>query len=223
MRRRKRFFVALLAVLCTVCALLFAPRATEAVAAPLRSVCSVQGAAEAEAEQAKETDALIQQIKDTYKAAKKRAKRKSFKGKCGAYVNHQLVILGVNTKYIGANGNREYDTYCKLETSTGGFTVRAYGAKQYTLSQALHAIAQEDPHARNILIGFEKGTSAAGKKYGHTLLIHGIEDGKVYFSDSYAQKVEGKKYAEGAPIVCSIETFCKLYKKYKLDGVIWFQ
>ena len=206
MKALRRFALTLLAALCL-----------------LSPMIAVRASADAVVRETSGGEELIEQIRDTYKKAKKASRVKSFKGKCGAYVNHQLVILGVNTKYIGANGNREYDTYCKLETSTGGFTVRAYGAKQYTLSQALHAIAQEDPHARNILIGFEKGTSAAGKKYGHTLLIHGIEDGKVYFSDSYAQKVDGKKYAEGAPIVCSIETFCKLYKKYKLDGVIWFQ
>ncbi len=53
-------------------------------------------------------------------------------------------------------------------------------------------------------------------------MIHGIENGMVYFSDSFAQKVDGVKYKEGEPIVCSIATFAKLYKKYKLDGVIHF-
>ena len=147
----------------------------------------------------KQDESLLDQIRDTYTAAKKRAKRKSFKGKCGAYVNHQLVILGINTKYIGCNGNREYDVYYKKSESTGGYTIRAYGAKKYTLQSALEAIEKENPSARNILIGFQKGTSKAGKKYGHTLLIHGIENGMVYFSDSFAQKVDGKKYKEGEP------------------------
>ena len=167
-------------------------------------------------------ESLMQQIKATYKSAKKRAKVKSFKGKCGKYVNQQLVILGINQKYIGCNGNREYDVYSKKAQSSGGYTIRAYSAKKYSLKSALEAIEREDASARNILIGFQKGTSKAGKKYGHTLFIHGIEDGCVYFSDSFSQTVNGVRYAEGEPIVCSIEQFCKLYKKYRLDGVIWF-
>ena len=223
MHRNKPVFAALLAALCLAVALLPGGRLAEAAAiVPEDSVQSVHGNLMTDADDSTESAALVQQIKDAYKAAKKRANRKSFKGKCGAYVNHQLVILGINQKYIGANGNREFDIYSKLETTTAGFQIHAYSAKQYTLQSALEAIAKEDTHARNILVGFEKGTSKAGKKYGHTLFIHGIENGKVYFSDSFAQKVDGKKYAEGAPIVCSIETFCKLYRKYKLDGVIWF-
>ncbi len=165
---------------------------------------------------------LIAQIRETYKAAKKASRVKSFKGKCGAYVARQLVLLGVNKKYVGSNGNRAFDIYRAMKETTGGYAITAYPAKKYTLKAALEAIAAEDPHARNILVGFEKGTSKAGKRYGHVLLIHGIENGKVYFSDSYAQTVEGKRYKEGEPIVCSIDTFVKLYKKYKLDGVIHF-
>ena len=218
MRRTMRFFAASIAALCLAAALFFDVRPADAAAmASLDAVQIVQAIQETG-----ENADLIAQIENTYAAAKKRAKRKSFKGKCGAYVNHQLVILGINQKYIGANGNREYDIYCKCAESTGGYAITAYGARQYTLQSALEAIAKEDAHARNILIGFQKGTSKAGKKYGHTLLIHGIENGMVYFSDSFAQKVDGKKYKEGAPIVCSIATFAKLYKKYKLDGVIWF-
>ncbi len=170
----------------------------------------------------RESEELKEQIRATYRTAKSKSRVKSFKGKCGRYVNQQLVVLGINTKYIGCNGNREYDIYYKKSTSTGGYSIRAYGAKKYSLKSALEAIAREDAHARNILVGFQKGTSKAGKKYGHTLLIHGIENGMVYFSDSFAQKVDGVKYKEGEPIVCSIATFAKLYKKYKLDGVIHF-
>ena len=167
-------------------------------------------------------ESLIAQINETYKSAKKRAKVKSFKGKCGKYVNQQLVVLGINKKYIACNGNREYNLYCKKRKSSGGYAIHAYGAKKYSLEDALNAIAKEDPEARNILVGFEKGTSKASKKYGHTLFIHGIKNGCVYFSDSFAQAVDGVRYAEGAPIVCTIERFCRLYQRYRFDGVIWF-
>ena len=165
---------------------------------------------------------LIEQIRSTYKKAKKSARVKSFKGKCGKYVNRQLVVLGINTKYIGCNGNRAFDVYKNKEMTSGGCKVTAYPAKKYSLKEALTAIAAKDPHARNILVGFEKGTSKAGRRYGHVMFIHGIENGMVFFSDSYAQTVDGKRYKEGEPIVCSIETFAMLYKKYKLDGVIHF-
>lgn len=165
---------------------------------------------------------LIEQIRDTYKKAKKASRVKTFKGKCGKYVNRQLVVLGINTKYIGCNGNRAFDVYKNKTETTGGYRITAYPAKKYTLKEALTAIEKADPHARNILVGFQRGTSKAGKKYGHVLFIHGIEDGKVYFSESFARTVEGKRYKEGEPIVCSIDSFVGLYKKYKLDGVIHF-
>ena len=169
-----------------------------------------------------ENEDLIEQIRSTYEAVKKTARRKSFKGKCGYYVGLQLVSLGINTQYIGSNGNRAFDVYKDKTETSGGYAITAYPAKEYTLTEALEAIQREDRHARNILVGFEKGTSKAGKKYGHVMFIHGIEDGMVYFSDSYAQTVDGVKYKEGEPIVCSIGTFAAKYQKYKLDGVIHF-
>jgi hypothetical protein len=167
-------------------------------------------------------ESLIEQISKTYKSAKKRAKVKSFKGKCGKYVNHQLVVLGINKKYVGCNGNREFDVYSKKTETTGGYRITAYSHKDYTLKEALEAIAKSDPHARNILVGFEKGFSKAGRRYGHTLFIHGIENGMVYFSDNFTRKIDGKRYREGDPIVCSIDRFVKLYRKCRLDGVIHF-
>lgn len=226
MRRFRHLCIVLSAALCLLTALTPASRADAAARASIKppdpdAIVSTVAQSNAASENTENTD-LIAQIESTYAAAKKRARRKSFKGKCGAYVNYQLVILGINTKYIGANGNREFDIYSKKEKTTGGYTIRSFSAKKYSLKSALEAIEQLDPNARNILVGFEKGSSKAGKKYGHTLFIHGIENGMVYFSDNYAQKVNGKKYKEGAAIVCSIETFAKLYKKCRLDGVIWF-
>ena len=225
MKNAKRPMLALLASACILTAL--RPGATVADSVsfrryerlqPVYSITQNSGVLLQE----QENETLKQQIRTAYRAAKKKARIKSFKGKCGRYVNLQLVILGINQRYIGCNGNREYDAYCKKSASSGGYAIRAYSAKKYSLKQALEAIAKENPNARNILIGFQKGTSKAGKKYGHTLFIHGIENGMVYFSDSFSQKVNGVRYKEGEPIVCSIERFAKLYQKYKLDGVIWF-
>lgn len=220
MKRWKKLSAALMASACLFCALL--PGAALAEAREASRPEFVLNSDEKQSSVQAQNEELIRQISETYRAAKKRARTKSFKGKCGKYVNNQLVILGINQKYICANGNREYDIYSKKSTSSGGYTIRAYGAKKYSLESALLAIERENPNARNILVGFQRGASKASRKYGHTLFIHGIENGMVYFSDSYAQTVDGVRYKEGEPIVCSIERFCKQYRKYHLDGVIWF-
>ena len=207
----KRFMVTATAAIC-----LLSPLLGE------HAVADVQAVVQMEQENAQK-DSLLEQIRETYQKAKKASRVKSFKGKCGKYVNRQLVVLGINKSYIGCNGNKAYDIYAAKSETSGGYRITAYSAKKYTLKSALEAIAKENPHARNILVGFQKGTSKAGKKYGHVLFIHAIENGNVYFSDSFAQKVNGKKYKEGEPIVCSIETFVGLYQRYQLDGVIHFE
>ncbi len=168
-------------------------------------------------------DALYRQIQDTYKAAKKRSRRRSFKGYCGAYVANQLVVLGINTSYLSANGKNTYDIYRNMNVTSGGYGVTAFGAKKYTLKEALTAITDEDPAATNILVGFQRGVSSSGKKYGHVLFIHGIRNGKLFFSDSSARTFDDVKYKEGEPIVCSLSSFLEQYAKYKLDGVVHFQ
>lgn len=190
---------------------------------PEQAVAEASEGKESTARPAQGNETLIRQIRDTYAAAKKRARRRSFKGYCGAYVANQLLILGINTTYLSANGKNTYDAYCKLEYTTGGYHVTAYGAKHYSLEQALSAILKNDSSPRNILVGFQKGTSSAGKKYGHVLFIHGIQGNKVYFSDSSARTVDDVKYKEGEPIVCSLSSFVAQYAKYKLDGVIHFE
>lgn len=168
-------------------------------------------------------EGLYKQIQNTYKAAIKRSRRRSFKGYCGAYVANQLVVLGINRSYLSANGKNTYDIYRKRDSTTGGYRITAYGAKRYTLMEALSAIISRDPSANNILVGFQKGVSKSGKRYGHVLLIHGVRNGKIYFSDSSARTVDGVTYQEGEPIVCSLAAFVNQYAKYKLDGVVHFQ
>ena len=165
---------------------------------------------------------LCQQISSTYKAAKKRSRRSSFKGYCGAYVANQLVVLGINNSYLSANGKNTFDIYKKMKRTSGGYYVRAYSAKDFALSEALNEIIKTNPSPRNILVGFQKGTSKSGKKYGHVLFIHGIQNGNVYFSDSSTRTIDNIKYKEGEPIVCSLSSFLSQYAKYKLDGVVLF-
>ena len=225
-RRAVALFLFLL-VLTAPCAALAEDEKGEAPAAEesARTVSAKEQEAEGTPAQAAipVDEGLRRQISSTYAAAKKRSRRKSFKGYCGAYVANQLVVLGINKTCLSANGNNTFELYKDLESTSGGYLVSAYSAKQYSLAEALETILRKEPAASNILVGFQKGTSAAGKKYGHVLFIHGIRNGKVYYSDSCARTVDEVKYKEGEPIVCSLDSFVNQYAKYKLDGVIHFK
>ena len=168
---------------------------------------------------------ITEQISNTYSKAKQNAGVSSFNGMCGLYVGRQLEALGINTSYVGANGNREFDIYKDRASSTGGYSITAYPASQYNLKSALNAISNSGTNdVYNILIGFEKGSGEDGALYGHTCFIHAILDGSVYFSESFALTIGGTRYNEGAPIVCSISTFCNYYNGWtELDGLIHFQ
>ena len=166
---------------------------------------------------------ITQQIKDTYQAALRNAGRTAFQGYCGMYVNWQLVILGINSSYVGADGNQEFDTYKNMSTSSGGYSITAYPASSYTLSSSLNAIsANGTKDVYNILVGFETGSGSDGALYGHTCFIHAIIGGTVYFSESFYVPIGGG-YSEGSPIACSISDFCNYYDSWTtLDGLIHF-
>ncbi len=170
----------------------------------------------------KSTDEIVTQINSTYSEAKRRANVSSFNGYCAWYVNYVLLILGINSSYVGGNGNQEFDNYKGLSKSSGGYSVTAYPASSYNLKSALNAIASGG-NAYNILVGFEKGAGDDGALYGHTCFIHAIIDGKVYYAESFRARPGGTYYNEGTPIVCSIDEFCNYYNSWAtLDGVIHF-
>lgn len=165
------------------------------------------------------------QIVTVYAKSLRRMGKRTFLGYCGQAVNNQLYYLGVDTKVRGCNGNDEYDQYKKLGTTTGGYPCRAYPASQYTLLEALNTISGNGTRdVYNILVGFQTATtSEAGKKFGHAVVIHAILDGIVYFAECCSVMLDGKYWAEGNPIYCSIETFSNHYAGWTtLDGLIWF-
>lgn len=167
---------------------------------------------------------LKQQIRRTYSRARSSFGR-SFDGYCGTMTGYQLYYLGLTAGRDNQNGNEGYDLYCKQDYSSGGYKIKAYAAKRYTLRQALDAITDKGKRdAYNILVGFQSTPSRAGRKFGHSCVIHGIVDGQVYFTESYPVYLNGTRYKEGAPISCSIAAFCDYYKSTttKFDGVIHF-
>ena len=168
---------------------------------------------------------ITQQIKDTYKKALKFFGRKSFDGYCGAYVSVQVYLMGITSQLIGGDGNQQYDTYKNMKYTDMGYRVTPYPASAYTLKEALNTITQNGTRdAYNILVGFQRTRSVAGKKYGHATVVHAILDGKAYFSESYSVTIKGKYYKEGTPIVMSIDDFCSYYASTttQLDGVVYF-
>lgn len=167
---------------------------------------------------------IIQQIKRTYSKSRSSFGR-SFDGYCGTLTGYQLYYMGLTTGKDRQNGKDGYDNYCNQEYSSGGYRIKAYSGKRWTLREALDHITEGGTKdAYNILVGFESTPSRAGRRYGHSCVIHGIIDGKVYFMESYSVYLNGTRYKEGAPISCTIAEFCAYYKSTttKFDGVIHF-
>lgn len=173
---------------------------------------------------ATEAAEIENQIRATYKAARRGSGKYSFNGFCGSLVNWQNYILGIDDHVIGCDGKDEFDKYTAMGTTTGGYRVRSYPAGQYTLESALNTItANGTMDAYNILVGFQRTNTREGSIYGHALLIHAILGGTVYFMECFTTSINGVYYQEGAPISCSIETFCEYYNRWTVfDGIAYF-
>lgn len=167
---------------------------------------------------------ITAQIKRTYSKCRSSFGR-SFDGYCGTLTGYQLYYMGITTGRDRQNGNEGYDRYSGKSYSTGGYRIKAYSGKSWTLKEALNKITNNGTKdAYNILVGFESTPSRAGRRYGHSCVIHGIIDGNVYFVESYPVYLNGIRYKEGAPISCTIKEFCDYYASTtsKFDGVIHF-
>lgn len=167
---------------------------------------------------------IQQQITTTYRTALRRSGMGSFNGWCGSLVNWQTLLLGIDQQMYGCDGKNQYDLYRNMDTTTGGYRVKAYSASEYTLLSALNEITQGGTiDAYNILVGFERTNTEMGSIYGHAMLIHAILDGQVYFMECYSASLGGQYWAEGAAISCSIETFCDYYNAWTVfDGIAYF-
>lgn len=148
---------------------------------------------------------ITQQIKDTYAAALKNSGKSSFNGFCGSYVNQQLIALGIaNSTELGGNGNVWYSKMSKLKKTSKGYNIKMYPG---TNCVADIWNAHNKNNVFNIVVAFSKGGGSAGAEYGHVLFIHGIIDGKVYFS-------ENSKWGstpEGGVLTCDVSKFASRY------------
>lgn len=171
-----------------------------------------------------EVERIKTQINTLYRQTLRGSGKSSLHGYCGTMVNWHLYLLGITTTVIGNDGNTEYDCYSVQEYTSGGYRVRPYSASDYNLEEALNAITYNGTRdAYNLVICFQRTNTAAGRIYGHTLMIHAIIDGTVYYSESYATSLDGKFYAEGSPITCSISDFARYYNSWtEFEGVLHF-
>ena len=162
-------------------------------------------------------------IAEVYRQALALSHLESLKGYCGACVGYQLRALGINSYFVNVHGKDQFDYYRDLRFSSGGYPVTAYAASEYTLHGALEAATEQGTRTVSYaLVGFQSGAWGSAAEYGHTLLIHAIEDGTVYFVDSTPRTVAGERYEEGTPIVCTLDTFCATYASYTFEGLILF-
>lgn len=166
---------------------------------------------------------IKQQITTIYRQALRRNGTKSLQGYCGRATDYQAFLLGINKTLEFKNGNVQYDRYAKMDVTSGGYKVNTYPATSYTLEQALLAASYNGTkNIYNLIVGFQKTSSAAGKLYGHACYIHAIIDGKVYFTESYRITIGSRSYKEGSAVVATIKEFAEEYASATFEGLVHF-
>lgn len=165
--------------------------------------------------------AMYQQVKDIYKKTLRATGLSTMSGYCGMMASYELWLLGVTESPEVCNGKEQFDKFAAQSVTTGGHSINAYSASEYTLEGALNAITRGGTqNAFNILVGFERTKYAGGDIYGHVVVIHGIVDGVVYSIDNSRTGIAGKA---GTPIVCTIAEFAAEYDAWAtFDGAIDF-
>lgn len=179
------------------------------------------GTAVADETEVKPNSTLVREANQLYKQCLSASGRESFQGFCGLMTSYQLWKLGINDELLIYDGNKQYDAYKNMTQTTGGFDVQAYGADKYTLETALNAItANGKKSVRNILVGFQWTSTEAGATYGHACIVNAIDDGVVYFTESFDYAM-GR--LEGQVITCTMDEFVNFFDGWTtFEGVIYF-
>lgn len=166
-------------------------------------------------------ETLVKEASQLYRSCLYSSGRSSFRGMCGLSTSYQLWKLGINKYMEVYDGNDQFDAYCNRKSTSGGHSIEAYSAKEYTLGEALNRISRNGTRpVRNILVGFQRTNTAAGRYYGHSCLINAIQDGTVYFTESF-DYVLGR--AEGQVVTCTIDQFVDFFDNWTtFEGVIYF-
>lgn len=168
---------------------------------------------------------LVERTEQTYTDAKKAVGYRSFNGRCSSMVNGSVIALGLHDATNRGNGRDIYDRYKDLGRTSTGYDVVCYDGSEYDLAGALRAVSGDGSRdVYNLIVGWDSGITASAAAYGHACFVHGIVDGMVYFSESFAlELLNGDFYWEGEPIVCSIDDFAAFYNKWAyFEGLIHF-
>lgn len=92
--------------------------------------------------------------------------------------------------------------------------------EKYTIEQILNQVTNHGTkEVYNLLVCFERTSTAAGTIYGHVVFVYGIIDGMVYFTEG------GNMFGveAGEPMVCSISQFSASYATWTdFEGVVVF-
>jgi len=168
-----------------------------------------------------EKNEICAQLRSLYRRVQYTSGYWQLRGLCGLMTAYQLHLLGIDTEPIAYNGNEAYNVYCDLERSSGGFAVKAYPATDYTMEEALRTITHDGTRdAFNLLLGFSWTSTAAGAYYGHTNLVHTIQDGTVFFMEGFHSNFGGPA---GTPIVCDFQGLVDFYGDWTmLEGIVEF-
>lgn len=162
----------------------------------------------------------MKEARRSYTRSLRTARKTSFSGYCGMLASHQLWHIGVNSWCASYNGKDQYDAYFDREVTSGGYYIRPYSGNEYGIEDALNAVSQNGTKdVYNILVGFQRTQSQAGRKYGHACVINAILDGTVYLVESSRTGFG----PEGQVIHCSIEKFAEYYNRsMTFEGIIHF-
>lgn len=166
-------------------------------------------------------EALMKEAETLYRRCLYSAGVDSFHGKCGLSTSYQLWRLGINEDCLVYDGNKQFDAYRYMDVTSGGYEIRAYSVEEYSMKEALSLLSQDGTRTvKNILVGFQRTNAEAGSYYGHACLINAIQNGIVYFNESFGLAL-GRR--EGKVITCSIDEFVEFYADWTTyEGLIYF-
>lgn len=171
-----------------------------------------------------EATRVRKEILSVYRKTLYRNGMTSTNGWCGLQTSWALYLLGINTQLESHDGRDQFDSYKNRTVTSGGYRINPYSVEDYSLEEALNLLSRDGTrNVYNILVGFQRTSTASGRKYGHATFIHAILDGKVYFTEGFAVALGGRYCAGGAPMVGTIAEFCESYGAWTTyEGLIYF-
>lgn len=164
---------------------------------------------------------ILEQIRSMYSRVQRVTGEWDLSKLCGTLVGYELYYLGITASPQILDGRDQFDACREKEFTSGGHRVQTYPSQEYTLREALYAVTNGGTKdVYNILIGFNWTNSAAGRRYGHSVVIHAILDGVMYFCEGFNTPFDD---GAGTPSVCTIDAFATEYNKWSsFEGLALF-